>query len=373
MKPLHIALLVPFFGGSHKQWATGWQQYSYHTIDLYTLPGRHWKWRMHGSAITLAEQVNQTAVRPDIIVATDMLDVTVLRSLLKASYRAIPIVLYMHENQLTYPWSPDDKDTTLARDRHYAFINYTSALAADAVWFNSNYHKTSFLAALQGFLQAFPDYRNKKTVATIQNKCRVMPLGLPLSHIDPYRQIPKPPTQLPTLLWNHRWEHDKGPEEWHALLRGLTDRGIAFSLIVMGESFGHYPAIFDTIKSTYSSSIRHWGYAASSAEYYALLCEADIAPVTSNHDFFGASVVEAIYANVIPVLPNRLAYPEHIPLAYHRDYFYQSREEALSLLADKILHLDKWRQQTLSHFVQRYDWQHQAPAYDQAIGVLIAG
>mgnify|MGYP000456988033 CR=1 FL=1 len=37
------------------------------------------------------------------------------------------------ENQITYPWSPQDEDVKYQRNNQYGFINYTSALAADQV------------------------------------------------------------------------------------------------------------------------------------------------------------------------------------------------------------------------------------------------
>ena len=71
-----------------------------------------------------------------------MLNLPVFQSLIKQS---CPIVIYFHENQFTYPWSPNDKDVELQRDKHYGFINYSSALSADHVYFNSQFHLNSFL------------------------------------------------------------------------------------------------------------------------------------------------------------------------------------------------------------------------------------
>ncbi len=50
---------------------------------------------------------------------------------------------------------------------------------------------------------------------------------------------------------------------------------------------------------------RQYGYVESLADYARLLWRADILPVTSQHDSFGASVVEAIYCGVYPLLPRR--------------------------------------------------------------------
>ncbi|MCK5007550.1 MAG: DUF3524 domain-containing protein, partial [Spirochaetales bacterium] len=43
--------LEPFYGGSHREFAEGWQQSSRHTLELHTLPARFWKWRMRGAAL----------------------------------------------------------------------------------------------------------------------------------------------------------------------------------------------------------------------------------------------------------------------------------------------------------------------------------
>ena len=76
-----IHLISPYHGGSHQAWAEGWQQSSQHDIILHTLPDRFWKWRMHGGAITLARRFLAAKAQPDLIVATDMLDLTTFLAL----------------------------------------------------------------------------------------------------------------------------------------------------------------------------------------------------------------------------------------------------------------------------------------------------
>ena len=151
MTYLRIVLVEPFYSGSHKQWAEGLKQHSHHQIDIISMPGRHWKWRMHGAAVTLAQEFLSLDYKPDLILATSMLDLTTFLSLTRSKSHDIPVLLYMHENQITYPWSPQDRDVKHKRDNHYGFINYTSTLAADKVFFNSKYHLNSFLDALPGF------------------------------------------------------------------------------------------------------------------------------------------------------------------------------------------------------------------------------
>ena len=142
MKKLKILIIEPFYIGSHKNWADNLKLNSEHNIEILCLPGRFWKWRMHGGAITLYKYFKKLKYKPDLILATDMLNLPLFKSLIKIQ---IPTILYFHENQLTYPWSKNDPDLKLNRDKHYAFINYSSALIADKILFNSKF-TTDFLS-----------------------------------------------------------------------------------------------------------------------------------------------------------------------------------------------------------------------------------
>ena len=98
---MRIWLLNPFDGGSHAQWARGYADSSEYHVRIFALPGRYWKWRMHGAALTLAEQCLAQATKPDLILATDMLDLSTFCGLTRRRLSGVPVVLYMHENQLT--------------------------------------------------------------------------------------------------------------------------------------------------------------------------------------------------------------------------------------------------------------------------------
>ena len=149
---MNIVLIEPFFTGSHKQWALGYKNYSKHNIDIFYLKGIYWKWRMHGGALTLSKMFNKYG-EPDLILVTDMLNLPVFTSF--ADIKNIPIVTFFHENQITYPWSTQDRDKEKNRDHHYGFINYTTALKSDLVMFNSQFHKNSFTKELKKFLKTF--------------------------------------------------------------------------------------------------------------------------------------------------------------------------------------------------------------------------
>ena len=71
---MQILLLAPYCGGSHRAWAQGYAAHSRHEVTLLDLPARFWKWRMQGGAVTLVERARALGFRPDLILATDMVN-----------------------------------------------------------------------------------------------------------------------------------------------------------------------------------------------------------------------------------------------------------------------------------------------------------
>jgi glycosyltransferase involved in cell wall biosynthesis len=366
---MRITILEPYFTGSHAAWAEQYAAASRHRVELMTLPGRNWKWRMHGGAVSLAERFLASGSSPDLILATDMLDLTSFLALTRARTARVRCALYFHENQLTYPWSPGDPDTVQQRDLHYAFINYTSALAADAVLFNSSYHLNSFAGALPGFLKRFPDATEPGSVLRIREKSRVLPLGLDLKRLDRHRPV-SPAEEAPLILWNHRWEYDKAPEPFFEMLYRFADEGLDFRVAVVGESFGRAPKVFEEARRRLADRVVRWGYLETAAEYAELLWRAAILPVTSRQEFFGASVVEALYCDCAALLPERLAYPEHVPGHLAEQVLYRDEGELTARVRGL---LQKGERRSLRGFVSRYDWGKLAPLYDDFLEAVAAG
>lgn len=365
---MKILLLAPFYGGSHKQWVDGFMEYTSHEVELLKLSGHHWKWRMHGAAVTLAHRFLAMDFQPDLILASDMMDLSVFMALCSRKLNGVKTAIYFHENQLTYPWSNKDRDFQRGRNNHYSFINYTSALAANAVFFNSEYHKNSFITALPEFLSQFPDHTNPLTVSMISGKSKVLHLGMDLSSLDEVqsKEVTKPKRAV--ILWNHRWEYDKDPDTFFQALFELQDRGIEFKLVVLGEELDKNPAIFEVAKKRLALNIIHWGFCEDSSEYAKWLWMADILPVTSNQDFFGGSVIEAVYCNTIPLLPKRLAYPEHFPEPWQqRQFFYEDEQDFVNRLQRNCMDVRLLRNQQTQKLVQHYDWKVCIKGYDDKL------
>ena len=99
-KTLQVAIVEPFYSGSHKTWVDDLTHLLSHSVVTFTLPGRFWKWRMSAGAIELAHKVNKSNESIDVFLVTDMLDVATFKALVPVKYQQVPIVLYMHENQV---------------------------------------------------------------------------------------------------------------------------------------------------------------------------------------------------------------------------------------------------------------------------------
>ncbi len=360
---MKILLLEPFLTGSHRQWAEGYRQHSRHEVDILSLPGRHWKWRMYGGAVALAEQFLKLKYRPGLLLATDMLDLTTFLALTRSKSSGIPAAIYFHENQITYPWSPTDEDVKLERNNQYGFINYTSALAADRVFFNSDFHRNAFLDALPGFLKQFPDHHGLENVGRIARKSETLHLGMDLRHFLLFFE--KRQDGPPVVLWNHRWEYDKNPQAFFDALLRLKAEGCDFRLVVLGEKFEKSPPVFTQIKNELAGQILHFGFAKDFENYARWLWRADILPVTSRQDFFGGSVVEAIFCDTFPILPKRLAYPGHLPERLHEQHFYENETEFYPMLKRAVQQVEQTRQFSGQDLMKKYDWGSLVETYDQ--------
>lgn len=348
-KKLKIALVEPFYGGSHKKWADELKANSKHSITIFSLKSLFWKWRMQGGAITLAHNINDSQIDFDLLLTTDMMNVSLFKSLLNKPFS---VLTYFHENQFAYP-------NQSQIDFSYPFINYQSALCSDWTIFNSNYNRNSFIQGCKNFLKRMPDNKNLSSVTMIQDSSCVIPIGFDTDYYKKFNH--KKDNIIPTICWNHRWEYDKNPESFFRTLQILKEKKFNFSLVVLGESTDKYPAIFDKAQKEFTSQIIHWGHVKNHQEYLQWLCKSDIFPVTSNHDFFGISVIEAVLSGGAVFLPQRLAYPEHIPKKHFQNVFYQTEQE----LADKIINFASYPTKEIREYIEsKYNWKKLVAIYD---------
>jgi glycosyltransferase involved in cell wall biosynthesis len=144
----------------------------------------------------------------------------------------------------------------------------------------------------------------------------------------------------------------------------LAKRGLDFEVAILGENFKQQPVEFLQAQKVLGERIVHFGYANNFDTYADWLWQADLLPVTSNQDFFGISVMQAIYCNCYPILPKRLAYPELIPAEFHPNHFYNDLDDLVDRLDATLRNIKNIRQQSLQSVAAPYDWSHMAPVYD---------
>ena len=137
-----------------------------------------------------------------------------------------------------------------------------------------------------------------------------------------------------------------------------------FNLIVIGESFGNSPKVFQQAKIEFEKHIIKWGYQKSIKDYIDCLSMSDIIPVTSNHDFFGISVMEAVFCNVWPILPDRLSYRELFKNKGHIENIYTNENQLIKKIEAAIKNIHERRNQSLKKVAQEYDWKRLARVYD---------
>lgn len=374
---MKILAIEPYYGGSHRAFLDGWAEQSEHEWSTLGLPPNKWKWRMRHGALTLARWVDEQiagGARWDLLFASDMLDLAQFLGLAHPSLRGLPSVVYFHENQLTYPVRVKEE-----RDLHFALTNFSTAVASDAVWFNSAFHRDSFLEAIPGLFQRMPDFYPRDEIEAMRAKTSIHPPGVSLLSRSRSTRQPGPAR----ILWAARWEHDKAPESFFAALRALEGRGIDFRLSVLGESFREWPSVFDEARVRFAARIDHWGFLPSREDYAAALAAADLFVSTARHEFFGISAVEAVAAGAFPVLPYRLSYPEVMdPLARELggDIFYEGGVRPLARklaeLSDRAVRGTLWPNSDRdlgSRLMERFNWSRRTRELDDALGRVPTG
>lgn len=286
------------------------------------------------------------------IFSTSFLDVAVLRSMLARRGRHLPLALYFHENQFAYPVRGGPNDMF-----QFTAINFNSGLCADKVAFNSQYNRDSFLKGVSRYLKKAVDMEVAHLVDDIREKSTILYPGMDYGFLDGERRR-EPTDRTPVIVWNHRWEHDKGPESFFAALEELDREGLAFRVMVLGENFERVPEVFGRAEKKLAHRFVHFGYAPSRERYGELLQRADIVVSTAKHEFFGIAVLEAVRAGCRPLVPDRLSYRELFP----KKYRYRSGEltAALRALLHRPVSLAAEERRRLT---ARYCWSVMAEKY----------
>ncbi len=273
---------------------------------------------MRLAAIELVQAASQAGgfdPLPNVIFVTSLLSAADLRAILPANLRAVPLVLYMHENQAAYPTSHRG-EVDPKRDVHFALTNLTSALAADLVIFNSDWNRRSLLAGLDKILDHAPDAAVGEWRSTLESRSTVIwpPVEPPPPSVDAEKERSRVLHNSIRVVWPHRWEHDKGPDELLEIARRWTEP-LNLRWTILGQQFSKLPPALSEFRGRFADSIDHMGFEPERNRYWQHLRRCDWVLSTARHEFFGVAVVEALLAGCLPWLPDRLSYPELLPPA----------------------------------------------------------
>jgi glycosyltransferase involved in cell wall biosynthesis len=267
----------PYYRGSHRTFLDGLVDHVDHEVVPLTLPGGGWRRRMRRGAQELAAMSGEVPGEFDYLVATDMLDLPTFLALTRPRFSGTPIMLYMHENQFTYPRIRGTK-----LNSWFGQINYLSACAADVVAFNSAYHCAEFLGALRTLAGQPNNWLVAESIEEIAAKSTVLPIGIDLASLDAYRSSRQSTIDNRRLvLWNHRWEFDKSPEMFARVIRKVAEAGVEFELAIAGDPGDNPSPALSDLRDTLGGRVVHCGYLRSRAAYARLLWKADVVVSTS--------------------------------------------------------------------------------------------
>ena len=363
-----VIIIEPFYGGSHKQLIDFLQTLQNLEIELHTLPAKKWHWRARTSALYLSQVIpKKENANRDILVCSSVLNLSELCSLRPDLMEIPKKVVYFHENQLAYP-----VQSVKERDYQYGYNNILTCLTADQVIFNSVYNLNSFLEHMKPFLNIQPSYKAdvEKIKAQIQAKSKILYFPVKL-HDYSNRKNSRDKSKPLHILWPHRWEHDKNPTPFFQVLFKLKEEtDLKFQISILGENFEEVPPIFNKAKVKLSEEILHFGWVESKEKYFEILSEADVVISTSNHEFFGVAMLEAASCGCLPLVPNRLVYPELYPknpCLYNTD---QQLFKKLKMYCQKpYLARHHWPQELAQEICSKYSIESSIPQFLKIFGI----
>ena len=328
---MKILLLSPYDALSHQYW---WgklcEGLSDHEFVVVTLQARYFSWRFRGNSLTLSQR-HELSQAYDLVIATSMTDLATLKGL-TPSLNGIPVILYFHENQFAYP---DMSSANHQVERQITQLY--SAIAADQLVFNSSFNQRTFMEGVGDFLAKMPDGIPPGVVDGLSQKARVIPVPIEIDRSGEKSSENMSPSKQHGcdsrhIVWNHRWEHDKGVDELDLLVDALISSGQRFTLSLIGQSFRKKPSKFKQLIARLAAvdALGRVGFIEDRNDYLAFLGQCDVVLSTARHEFQGLAVLEAMAAGCVPIVPNALAYTEFVPEICR----YDSTKQAVDMIRE---------------------------------------
>jgi len=320
--PPTIWLLSAYRSASHAAWAD-WLTCTFGHINWHSLqlPGRHFRWRIRGNPLSWLHTLPKEPA--DLILATSMVDLATLKGL-HPRIADVPCIYYFHENQFAYPTSGKQHESIDPQ-----MVQLYGALAADKIVFNSAFNRDSFIKGVDDLLRKLPDETPENLNRILNHKSQLLAVPIkPLNDYDSGTHLGTKNKKL--ILWNHRWEYDKHPQLFADALCKLKEKNIHFQLALLGERAAIKPDALKRIEETCAENIII-NEKVTTEKYCETLQQASIVVSTAIHEFQGLSIMQAVSAGCIPVVPDDLCYAEQ----YAEEYRYPPLNA--DALADKLI------------------------------------
>ena len=327
-----ILLLSAYDAMSHKMWRGRLlEMFPEHTWTQLVLPPRHFNWRIRGNSLQWAlnekDLLNQDY---DLLIATSMVDLASLRGFIPRIAQ-LPTLLYFHENQFVYPIGSKQRSNNVEPQ----LVPLYSALCADAIVFNSTYNRSTFLQGAKELLKKLPDQLSPELLERIE-KSEIIPVPLEEFSFEPVTTaMLENSKQILDVVWNHRWEYDKGPKLLLSLAQAILTQRLPIRLHVVGQQFRSSPAEFKKIAALLEQHAAalaidqgSFGFVENRESYISLLRRCDVVLSTAEHDFQGLAIQEACTLRCTPLVPDALVYPEYIDSEFLYPFNESSGDEA---------------------------------------------
>ncbi|OWF35122.1 glycosyltransferase-like domain-containing protein 1 isoform X2 [Mizuhopecten yessoensis] len=410
-----ILMVEPFYGGSHRQLIDLLHSHFTESVKV-TMTAKKWHWRARTSALHLSQEIPYSS-NYRVLFASSVLNLAELVAL-RPDLSGLRKILYFHENQLVYPVQKKmqrdfqypynqilsclvaDKvvfNSQFNMDSFLSSINKTLKTIPDyrpkglpekirpkcqVLYFpldlpprekfiHTHQNKPTFTSIDESRKEeeenssCNPDVKTRTCLGDKFEDCgsKDVKCDMPVHSIEDgnpsdERSCPPDAKRRKTgplhIVWAHRWEHDKDPETFFNALFQLQEAGLNFRVSVMGEQFTDNPEIFSVAKERLASHIVAWGYQEKKEDFYRILSEADVAVSTALHEFYGVSMLEAVYFGCYPLCPNRLVYPEIFP----KTYLFNTPAQLLKKLKRMCTVPDETRRHSIQVPMDRYLWQN---------------
>ncbi|MBQ14949.1 MAG: glycosyl transferase family 1 [Gammaproteobacteria bacterium] len=305
-----ILLLSAYDTSSHHYWRDQLaNMFSAYEWTQRALPARHFSWRIRGNSLSWGfDEADSFREDYDLLIATSMVDLSSLRGFIP-KLATLPTLVYFHENQFAYPMG-----TVSNKNAEQQLVPIYSALCADAICFNSNYNRTTFLEGARSLFKQLPDLVPKNLSSHLEASTA---LPVPIDVPDKNERVSA--ADHLSVVWNHRWEYDKGPGILLEIIRQIAKEELPIRFHILGEQFRQWPAEFDQIQELLESHCQrtglaagHFGFIDNKEQYFACLQQSDVVLSTALHEFQGVAMQEAILCGCTPLAPARLVYPEYL-------------------------------------------------------------